>query len=103
VEPPTEADGPTVTRVKNHLPLAVVATIFFVPPLGIVAWKAALRVDERLREGDVAGASAASRRAARWSWASIAIGAVLYPILLVILIQQLEALGLELRSVWPLP
>jgi hypothetical protein len=103
VEPPTGADGAPESPVKNHLVLAVVATIFFVPPLGFVAWKAAARVDERLAAGDGAGAATAARKAARWAWASIAIGAVLYPVLLVILYQQLKALGLGLRAVWPLP
>jgi hypothetical protein len=103
VEPPIEDVGPPKTPAKNHLPLAVVATVFFVPPMGYVAWKAALRVDERLAAGDVEAARVESRKAARWAWASIAIGAVLYPILLVILYHQLKALGLGLRSVWPLP
>lgn len=101
VDAPAGAEGPSGSGLKNHLALAVAATIFFVPPMGFVAWKAAARVDERLAAGDASGAAAASRKAARWAWASIGLGAVLYLVLFTVLYYQLKALGLGLRALWP--
>jgi len=71
------ADG-AVTRpqIPNHLTLAILVTIFCCIPFGIMAIIFAAQVNPRLMEGDYAGATDASKKAAIWCWVSFGVGLV---------------------------
>lgn len=75
---------------KDYMTLAVVSIVCGFPPFGIVATLHANRVASHRLAGNLAKADAASRKALRWSIASLAI----LPLLLVVLIGY----GLLLRA-----
>jgi hypothetical protein len=60
-------------RVESHLLAALVAAVLFFP-FGIPAVVYAARVDDRLREGDPAGARRASEQARLWSRLGLVFG-----------------------------
>lgn len=63
------------SRIPTHLTSAILVTIFFLPsPVGLVALYYAFRVRNRIAQGDLDGARAASKRALIWSWISVAVG-----------------------------
>jgi len=83
---------PSAVFVPNHLVWAILTTLFCCLPLGVVSIVYAAQVDGRRAAGDVAGAFAASRKAAGWAWAS----ALSLPVLLLLwfgLFGGLAALG----------
>ncbi|MBE0535990.1 MAG: CD225/dispanin family protein [Phycisphaerae bacterium] len=67
--------GPT-EPVPNHLVPAILVTVFCCLPFGIVAIVYAASVNGKVQAGDYAGAVAASRNAAMWSWISFGVGLV---------------------------
>ncbi|WP_367347519.1 CD225/dispanin family protein [Stenotrophomonas bentonitica] len=86
--PPT----PSGVVVPNNLVWAILTTLFCCLPLGVVSIVYAAQVDGRRAAGDVAGAYAASRKAAGWAWAS----ALALPVLLMLwfgLFGGIAALG----------
>lgn len=84
--PSTPADAP-----KDYMALAIISIFCGVLPIGIVATFHANRVASHRLAGNMALATAASRKALRWSIASLAT----LPLLLVVLIGY----GLLLRVV----
>jgi len=68
---------PSAVFVPNHLVWAILTTLFCCLPLGVVSIVYAAQVDGRRAAGDLAGAFEASRKAARWAWASALAGPVL--------------------------
>lgn len=62
--------------VKNHLVMAILATLFCCVPLGAVGIVFASQVNSKLAVGDVAGAQKASKNALLWSWIAIGSGFV---------------------------
>lgn len=84
--PPQYAQPQVVAAVpvKNHLVMAILATLFCCLPFGVVGIIFATQVNSKLAAGDFAGAQQASKNAALWSWLAIG-GAVLLVILYVVL------------------
>jgi hypothetical protein len=80
---------PPATAPKDHMALAVISIICGFPPFGIVATIHANRVASHRLAGNMALATTASRKALRWSIASL----VAIPLLGVVLIGY----GLLLR------
>ena len=68
---PRPAGGALPPEVPDHLILAVLATVMFCMPLGIVALVYANQVQARRLAGDFQGALLASRKARSWSIAAI--------------------------------
>jgi len=62
-------------RIPTHLASAILVTIFFLPsPVGLVAVYFAFRTRNRIAQGDLDGARAASKRALIWCGISVAVG-----------------------------
>ncbi|MDZ4168423.1 MAG: CD225/dispanin family protein [Coriobacteriia bacterium] len=73
--------------VKNHLVMAILATVLCCIPLGAVGIIYAAQVNSKLASGDYAGAQRASKNALIWSWVAIGgglIGGVLYAVLAIL-------------------
>lgn len=62
--------------VKNHLVMAILATLFCCLPFGVVGIVFASQVNGKLAVGDYAGAQRASKAALVWSWVAIGAGIV---------------------------
>lgn len=74
--------GPTSAPPPSFLAWAVVATVLFFLPFGVVAIVFASQVNGRYRSGDYAGAQESSRKARTWAlWATL-VGAVLWVVLI---------------------
>jgi hypothetical protein len=77
--PPTPTDeqwsGPV--NPPTYFRLALLCTVLFFWPLGLVALYNSVQVSRRLRAGDQEGAIRASRLARAWSWTSFAVGLLL--------------------------
>ncbi len=75
--PPSPPPNVQATRVvagpQRHLGLAIFATFFGFPPLGIVAIVLALSVARLHRSGRIAEAERASRRARSWAIAALVL------------------------------
>jgi hypothetical protein len=63
--------------MKNHLVLAILATLFCCLPFGVVGIIFATQVNSKLAAGDYAGAQKASKAAATWSWLAVGAGALM--------------------------
>ena len=68
----------TTARVPNHLAKAILVTMFFFQPTGIVALVFATQVDGKFSSGDIDGARLSSERASFWGNVSLGIGLVQY-------------------------
>ncbi len=66
-----------VTNIRSHLPFSIVVTVLGFLPFGVFALVHSLKVRGKVRAGDCLGARAASARAWRWCWASLATGIVI--------------------------
>jgi len=66
--------NPPQTKPDNFLVWAILATIFFFWPFGIVSIVYATKVNRRWDMGDYAGAKAAARNARIWFWLALGIG-----------------------------
>jgi hypothetical protein len=73
------ADG---AAVPNYLGWAILCTVFFFTPAGIVGVIASLVARRRANAGDVEGSQRASRTARASCWVSLALGIVAYLLLL---------------------
>ncbi len=63
-------------QIKNHLVMAILATLLCCVPLGAVGIIFASQVNSKLAAGDIAGAERASKNALLWSWLAIGGGAL---------------------------
>jgi Interferon-induced transmembrane protein len=74
----TPPPGETLSKVPNHLALAIVATVVSLVtcciPHGLVSLIFALQVDKKAAAGDLAGATNSARQAKMWGWISIIVG-----------------------------
>ena len=75
-QPPTQPSQ-QIIQVSNHLIYAIVATIFFFMPFGIIAIVYATQVNNKAQLGDLAGAQEASKKAKTWARAGVITGIVL--------------------------
>jgi hypothetical protein len=77
LRPTTSTQAPTTTRdrrpVRTHLFASVLCALFGFAPLGVAAVVHAGNVRTRLALGDLQGARAESRTAARLCWASVLV------------------------------
>ena len=78
-------------QIPNYLVQAILVTIFWCMPFGIVAIVFAAQVNDKIRVGDVQGAIAASQNARMWSWVSFGVSGAL--ILLYMLIVGVGAIA----------
>ena len=70
-----ESSGdPSLQNVSSHLAPAILVTIFCCLPLGIVAIVYAAQASGRLKDGDLNGAVAASKKAKTWCWVAFGLG-----------------------------
>jgi hypothetical protein len=76
--------GPTTAPPPNYLAWAVVATVLFFLPLGVVSIVFASQVNGKYAAADFAGAQEASRKARTWALWSTLVGVVLYVVLVVL-------------------
>ena len=72
------ADG---AAVPNYLGWAIVCTVFFFTPAGIVGVIASLVARWRANAGDLEGGQRASRTARASCWVSLALGVLAYVLL----------------------
>jgi hypothetical protein len=68
------------TGVKNYMVYAILCTVLLFLPTGIPALYSAAKVKPALREGNVAGALEASKKAQLFCQISLLAGAVVWPI-----------------------
>ena len=91
-DPPTEeavpADEPP-PHVENYLVPAILVTIFFCLPFGIVSIVFAAQVNGRLETGDIEGARRASANAKMWAWISFGTGLAPIAFLLAVFVAVL--------------
>jgi len=72
--PPYGSFGPTNAPPRNYLAWAIVSTVLFCLPLGVVSIVYASQVNGKYSAGDYAGAQESSRRARTWAMWSTIIG-----------------------------
>ena len=77
-------------KPNNYLALSILATIFCCWPFGIPAIVNAARVDKFWREGDNELAEEASKKAKRWTIISAIVGLVIFAILFLASMSDLE-------------
>jgi len=82
--PPYGSYGPTAAPPPNHLVWAVLATVLFCLPVGVVAIVFASQVNGRYNSGDYAGAQEASSKARTWALWSTILGVVLWVVAVVL-------------------
>lgn len=76
--PPAPAAGPASPRkIENHLIRSVIATVCCCVPFGVAGIIYAVKVDALLRQGDLAAAEDASKKAGLWSVLAIGVGLTL--------------------------
>lgn len=75
---PVPSYGPTGSPPPNYLAWAIVATVLFCLPLGVVAIVFASQVNGKYYAGDYAGAQDSSRKARLWSLWSTILGVLLW-------------------------
>jgi len=80
--------GPTAAPPPNHLVWAVLSTVLFCLPVGVVAIVFASQVNGRYNSGDYAGAQEYSDKARRFALWSTILGVVLWAV-----VVALVALG----------
>lgn len=73
---PAVGVGATAPVIPNHLVGAILATLFCCLPFGIVAIVYASGVNGKIAAGDIAGAEAASKKAATWINVSVICGII---------------------------
>ncbi len=84
----TKTNVPSIEYVPNYLAFAIVNTILFCFPAGIVAIVYASQVNSKLSYGDVEGAKYSSKRARIWCWVSL--GSVLFIFLIALIVTALQ-------------
>lgn len=84
------------TQIKNHLVMAILATLFCCWPFGLAGIIFATQVNKKLAMGDVMGAQKASKNAALWSW--LAIGGGLLAIIAYVILMALGIASGEMSS-----
>ncbi len=72
--PTSTSYGPTSAPPPNYLAWAIVATVLFFLPLGVVAIVYATQVKAKYQVGDYAGAQESSDNARRWALWSTVVG-----------------------------
>ena len=75
--------------IPNYLVRAIVCTVFCCVPLGIPAIVYAAQVNNKVAQGDLAGARHASTNAKMWCWIAFAVGIVFSLIYMAIAIPNL--------------
>jgi hypothetical protein len=75
---PVPSYGPTAAPPPSYLAWAIVATVLFFLPFGVVSIVFASQVNGRYRSGDYAGAQESSRKARTWALWSTVVGVVLW-------------------------
>ena len=83
-------------HVSNHLVWAILVTICWCPPTGIVSIVYAAQVNGRIAAGDFAGARESSQKAKTWAWVSFGLGIPILIFLLVPLFAMLQWFGVVL-------
>jgi TRAP-type mannitol/chloroaromatic compound transport system permease small subunit len=73
--------GPTSAPPPTYLAWAIVATVLFFLPFGVVSIVFASRVMSSYRTGDYAGAQDASHKARTWALWSTIVGVVVWVVL----------------------
>ena len=82
VPPPTPNAAPAYQPVPNHLAWAIVSTVLatcLCCPLGLIGIVAIVfssKVNNLLRQGDIAGAQRASANAKTWCWVATALAII---------------------------
>lgn len=76
--------GPTTAPPPSYLAWAILATVLFFLPLGVVAIVFSSRVGGLYAAGDYAGAQGSSRRARQFALAATLVGLVLWIALVVL-------------------
>jgi hypothetical protein len=71
-QPPAYPAGYTQPKIPNYLWQSIVVTVMCCLPFGVIAIVQAAKVDSLVAQGDIAGATAASRSAKNWVTASVA-------------------------------
>lgn len=94
VTPQRAAGGGYVPRVPNHLVWAICSLVFFLP-CGIPAVIYATKVDQRLRDGNIAEAWDASDKTKIWCIASTVIF-IVWAVLLAVALVVIFGLGVSL-------
>ena len=82
--------GMMAPKPNNYLALSILATIFCCWPFGIPAIVNAARVDKFWREGDNELAEEASKKAKRWTIISAIVGLVIFAIIFLASMSDLE-------------
>jgi hypothetical protein len=70
--------GGAVTKIDNHLVLAIIVTVLCCLPFGLVGVVYAAQVNGKANAGDIAGAQESARKARMWSYIGLGIGLVVY-------------------------
>lgn len=83
--------APGMQRVDNHLVWAILVTLFCCLPLGIPAIIYACQVDEKLRKGDLTGATESSKNAKTFCWIAFGVGLAIIAIFIIWLIVTAAA------------
>jgi hypothetical protein len=73
--------GPTAAPPPSYLAWAIVSTVLFFLPFGVVSIVFASQVMSRYGAGDYAGAQDASHKARTWALWSTVVGVVIWTIL----------------------
>ncbi len=79
-------------KPNNHLVMAIVSTLFFFWPFGVVSIVYASKVDTRINEGDYKAAEEASNKARSWWLASLIAAVVGWVIAIIIMVLYFSAL-----------
>jgi len=77
VSPPPDCAAPPAApqrKIENHLIRSIIAAVCCCMPLGVVGIVYAAKVDALLRQGDLAAAEDAGKKAALWSILAIGVG-----------------------------
>ena len=74
--PPPTPTGVVPVQIPNYLWQSIVVTLCCCLPLGIVGIIFAAQVNDKIRQGDIAGAMEASKNAKKWTLIGFIVGIV---------------------------
>ena len=74
--PPPAPLAPAGLRGSTHLVYAILATVLFCMPFGVVGIVFASQIDGKVAAGDIVGAESSARQAKGWTIAAFALGGV---------------------------
>lgn len=88
----TKTNNTTRQKPNNHLIMAIVSTLLFFWPFGVVSIVYASKVDTKIKEGNYEEAEEASGKARSWWLASLITAVVGWVIAIIILVLYFSAL-----------